>query len=246
MRRLVLQMLCLAATVGCTGKANEEKLLPNVVQEKQTHCFGHSMIDLPKGFYLVDGSSGSFLAAGLPEDSDPVNVTLVATDVSVEAFSQHLAERKAAILKQAGKNTDTLSAERDLAGHAHIFTIREIKEAYASELHALVGSTLLILNTNSYHNQFAAAEQRLTGFLANLKRGAAAGQSGTGYCMGDVVIDGKYAQESSQLHFRSPTRPDVSISIENNTFAADESTSLATSKNLCRARDEVGKILIST
>ena len=226
MRNVLFLMSILATTVACTGKANEEKLVSNVVQAKKTHCFGHSLIDLPADFYLVDGSSGSFLQAGLPEDGDPINVTLVAKNASPDAFAQHLAERKVAILAQAGKNTDTLSGEKNLSSSAHIFTINEIKQAYSSELHALVGSNLLIMRTDSYHNQFAAGEQRLTEFLANMKPGAAAVKGEGGYCMGDIIIHGKYTQESSQLHFRSTKLRDVSIGIENNTFAEDESTSL--------------------
>jgi hypothetical protein len=226
MRQNVLWMMMLAIVAGCTSEPGEEKLKPLAVVDKRTLCFGHTLIDLPAHFYLVDGSSGSFLPAGLPEDGDPINVTMVATNASADAFAQHLAARKAAILAQAGKNTDTLSGEKILSSTAHIFTINEIKQAYSSELHALVGSNLLIVRTDSYHNQFAAGEQRLTEFLANMKPGTAAVKGEGGYCMGDIVIHGKYTQESSQLHYRSTKLPDVSIGIENNTFAEDESTSL--------------------
>jgi hypothetical protein len=70
-------------TIGCAGKADNEKLALNFVQAKQTYWFGQSLIDVPADY----GSSGNFFAGEVPGDSDSVKVTVGATNASVAALA---------------------------------------------------------------------------------------------------------------------------------------------------------------
>jgi hypothetical protein len=225
MKLRILFISILVGIAGCSGKASAEKLVATI-KEKTTHCFGHSLIDLPSDFYLMDGSSGSFLPAGATKTSEKVEVTLISSDSSEEAFAQHLAGRRAEIELHAKKDTGRLSADIATSSTVHIFTVNEIDVAYFSELHVLLGKNLLSLRTDSYKNSYAAAEKRLADFFADMKAGPSVVKNGTEYCMGEVLINGNFTRESSQANYRSKKVADVILGIENDTFSPDESTTL--------------------
>ena len=226
MKRIVIVLAALLSLAGCTEKRHEEKQVSNSTFEKTTHCIGHSLVDFPADFYLMDGASGSFLPPDVPETGDQIDVTLLATHSSEQAFAKTVVERKSALLKEAWGNTNRVSADRQISPIAHLFTINVINESHRSELLVLLGNNIVQLTTDSYENTFAAAERRLTDFLANMKTGAGASRGDGGYCMGDVLINGKYKRENSQAHFRSDKVAGVVFGIEYDTFVSDESKSL--------------------
>ena len=226
MRRGIVWMTVMVMVAGCSGKAGEDKVVAGAMLKKKMHCFGHSLIDLPGDFYLMDGSSGSFTPAGMTKASEKVDVTLVSSSASEQGFVQHIAERRAEIALHEKKETGRLSADHAISNTVHLFTVNKIEDAYTSELHVLLGKYLLALRTDSYKNTYAAAEKRLADFAAQMKLGDPAVKGGTGYCMGEVRINGSFTGESSMARYRSDKRADVVFGIENDSFSPDESTTL--------------------
>lgn len=226
MKRRILLILILSVIAGCTDKAGKEKTVTTTINDKTTHCFGHSLIDLPSDFYLMDGSSGSFTPAGTTKASEKVDVTLVSSTASAQEFLKYIANRRAEIALHEKEETGRLSADRASSDTVHLFTVNKIEDAYTSELHVLLGKYLLSLRTDSYKNTYAAAEKRLADFAAQIKVGNPAVNGETGYCMGGVRINGNFTGESSTANYRSHKMPDVVFGIENDSFAPDESTTL--------------------
>jgi hypothetical protein len=226
MRPGVVWMMVMVMVAGCTGEAADEKLVAGAMLDNKTHCFGHSLIDLPGDFYLMDGSSGSFTPAGTTKASEKVDVTLVSSSASEQVFVQHMAKRKAEFALHEKKESGRLSADRAISNTVHLFTVNKLEDAYTSELHVLLGKYLLSLRTDSYKNTYAAAEKRLADFAAQMKVGNDAVKDGTGYCMGDVRISGRFTDESSLASYRSDKMADVVFGIEHDSFSPDASTTL--------------------
>lgn len=112
MKALWIILLTMMVIAGCTSKANEEKPVSNSITEKTTHCFGHSVMELPSDFYLMDGSSGSFLPSESSKTSDRIDVTLLAANSSEKAFAQNILARRSGILEATDEKTNRLNADR--------------------------------------------------------------------------------------------------------------------------------------
>lgn len=222
-----LALITLLSTLaGCTGKADVSKTIETKPTEKQTHCFGHSLIDLPDDFFVSDGSSASFSGVGTAQTSERIDLTVVSQKISEQQFGQTVAARRAEILEHAEPDMGGLKTDRAVADNAHLFTVNVIEQSYETELLVLTGGSHVLLRTDSYHNAFAAGERRLLDFLARIQATPEGSIGDTGYCVGNIAISGKFAQESVHLRFLSQRRPGLDFTIESDTFAPDEQENL--------------------
>lgn len=224
MKRSILLIALMWAFVGCTGNTKEERPVSKEFNEKKTFCFAHSLIDLPADFFPVDGTTASFATVGNVRPSQRINLTVVSQKLSEQQFVLKVALRRAEILENAQLDLGALKGDRAIADSAHLFSINVIEQSYETELHIFLAGNYLILTTDSYDNQFVAGERRLVDFLKEMK--STVDHADAGYCLGNITISGKFAQESSSHRYLSQRYPDVSFSIDSNTYASNERQSL--------------------
>lgn len=226
MMRKLAMIAIICSLAGCSGKAKEEKIVLKEFTEKQTHCFGHSLIELPADFFPGDGATASFSTVGNAQTSQKIDLTFVSQKSSESQFIQKVAARRAEILENAQPDLGALKGDTAVGSIAHMFTVNVIEQSYETELHILLGGNYVILTTDSYHNAFAAGERRLIDFMAQMKSSPKDAVSDSDYCLGGLAISGKFSQESSNHRYLSQRFPDVSFGIESNTYAPNERQSL--------------------
>lgn len=224
MKRSIMLITLIWAFVGCTGNTKEERTVSKEITEKKTYCFAHSLIDLPADFFTGDGTTASFATPGNVRPSQRINLTVVSQALSEEKFRSKVAMRRTEILENAQTDLGALKGDRIVTKNAHLFNVNVIEKSYETELHVFLDGNYLILTTDSYNNDFVAGENRLVDFLQRMK--TSVDDADGGYCIGNIKISGKFAQESSTHRYLSKRFPDVSFSIDSNTYAPDERQNL--------------------
>ena len=224
MNRLIILMMVMSVCIGCTENTKEEKILSKEFPEKKTYCFAHSLIDLPTDFFLGDGTTASFATPGNVRPSQRVNLTVVSQNFNEEKFISKVASRRAEILENAQPDLGALKADRAVTKNSHIFNINVIEHSYETELHVFLEGNYLILTTDSYDDEFAAGERRLVDFLQKMK--SSVDDADEGYCIGNIKILGEFAEESSNHRYLSKRFPDLSFSVDSNTYAPNERQNL--------------------
>lgn len=226
MKSVSILILLSCALTACTGKPEAETTASKEFNEKRTHCFGHSLIDLPKDFYQSDGSTATFSTSSDGKASPPVDLTILSQKSSERHFLHKIVERRAEILENAKPDLGALTTEREIASNAHMFTINVIEQSHTSEMHILLAGHYLVLTTDTYDNQFATGEARLVDLLKRMSVNIDAGAGDDGYCLGNLTISGKFSEERSKLRFLNQRFPGVDFGIESDTFAPNEQKSL--------------------
>jgi hypothetical protein len=222
MKPVILIYIFMLLAAGCQSK--EKTTMPTMDKETQTFCVGRHLIDLPADFALA-GVSAHFLPIGV-DDGGPLEVTIEPASVTRAEFLTAVEKRRAAIAAFADDTTDILKDVKTLKDDATLFRILLIDVDYSSELHLLKGDRYLSIETKSYHSHFSEAEARLAAFADNTELPSAAKELQTGFCLGTVVVKGKYDAEYASYNFRSKRHPDLMIGVEIDTYARDERQTL--------------------
>jgi hypothetical protein len=224
MKRLIILITLMSVFIGCTENKKEEEIVSKEFSEKKTYCFAHSLIDLPADFFPGDGTTASFATPGNVRPSQRVNLTVMSQNLHEEQFLSKVALRRAEILENAQPDLGALKGDRAVTKNSHIFNINVIEQSYETELHVFLEGNYLILTTDSYDGEFVAGERRLVDFLQKMK--SSVDDADTGYCIGNIKISGKFSEESSNHRYLSKRFPDVSFSVDSNTYAPNERQNL--------------------
>jgi hypothetical protein len=208
---------------ACMSTQGEAKPV-SISKEVQTVCMGRHQMELPADFVQSTGSVSIFTPPGLTETGGPIKVAIKSSKIDTSQYRLEVDKRHAAILKSARKATDVLKEVIALNKEATIFRIMEIDDAYKSELHLWKGGVYIVAITDSYENSFRQAEARLATFANEIEVTARNPQPG--FCLGPVVVKGKYVGEYGKLNFQSKGAPDVVVSVVVDTYVPDESKTL--------------------
>lgn len=190
-----------------------------------TVCIGRHLIDVPAAFALMPGVSAIFTPSGLSEQGAPIHLTVRALELGRAEFQAALEQRRSELVAAQRPTRRRLEQVMPLGGDAMLFRVREVGQSYKDELHLWKGGSHLVVTTASYEDSYQQAEERLVAFAANVEPLPANGR-GAGFCLGPVLVKGKYVGEYASVGFRGKTQPDVIVSIELDTYALDESQPL--------------------
>jgi hypothetical protein len=194
-----------------------------ISKETRAVCMGRHQMELPKDFEQAMGSSSIFTPPGLTDAGAPIDVKVKAAAVDAAEFQRQVELRRGALLAAQRKATNVLKETIRVSKEATIFRVMEIDDAYNDELHLLRDGVYIVASTDSYENSYQKAEARLLEFAGHVQK---AGAEPKGFCLGPVVVNGRYAGEYGKLSFRSKAAPDVQVSVVVDTYTPDESKSL--------------------
>lgn len=209
---------------ACGNTMVEAKPVAPFSQEIKTVCIGRHQMELPADFEQSMGSTSVFTLPGVTETGAPINLAVKSGRMDMGEFKLQVDKRHAAIQGAARKATDILKEVIPVSKEAVIFRINEVEDAYKDELHLWKGGVYLVATTASYENTYKEAEARLNAFAANIEVTARTPQPG--FCLGPVVVKGKYVGEYGKLSYRSKNAPDVQVAVVVDTYARDEKKSL--------------------
>lgn len=193
---------------------------------KEVHavCMGRHEITIPVDFVQMMSSTSIFTPPGLTKEGAAIDVMVRSARMDAGEFKQQVDKRHAEILAADEETTNVLKEVTTLSKEATIFRVNVVGHAYKDELHLWKGGTYVVATTESFYDSYKQAEARLGELAANVEVTARTPQPG--FCLGPIVIKGKYVGEFGKLSFRSKATPDVVLAVSVDTYAANESKTL--------------------
>lgn len=211
---------------GCETKKNENIAIPKMNLAMKTHCIGRSLIDLPEGYALVGGALGIFRLDQNEIKNASIDL-MISSDTSAADFERRLAARHAELASSGDDTTDKLVLVKKIDGGGTLFRTLAIGDAYDSEIHLLVHRSYLVAKISSYHNQAEKAETLALAVLSKIEPvQTPADRRPDAFCYGGLAINEKFRSESAMLHFHNAEQPDISFSVDVNTYGRDGETLL--------------------
>jgi hypothetical protein len=210
---------------GCDVRKTDHIVALKMDPARQTHCIGHNLIDLPAGYALRSGAAGLFTPAQDAVESARIDL-LVKPVADQTAFAVLVKSRHAELAAVQRGETDKLMLSQEIPNGGTLYRVREIDDAYQSELHWFLAGQYLIATIHSYKNQFKEAELLLLAFVANIASQPSPTEASAGFCLSGLVVGGTYRKESVTLHFKSTRTPDIAFSLDVDTFTPDDTESL--------------------
>jgi hypothetical protein len=204
----------------------EAKPVAPISKEVRAVCMGRHQMELPKDFEQAMGSSSIFTPPGLTDAGAPIDVVVKAAGMGPAEFQRQVELRRGALLAAGRKATNVLKEVVQVSKEAVIFRVMEIDDAYNDELHLLRDGVYIVASTDSYENSYVKAEARLVEFAGHVEKAGDGANAAKGFCLGPVVVNGRYAGEYGKLSFRSKAAPEVQVSVVVDTYTPDESKSL--------------------
>jgi hypothetical protein len=225
MKSRILIYVLLVLIAGCTDN-KEKSPVSTIKEEMKSHCFGRHLIDFPAGYELAVGTSAIFSPPGETENLSTMDLTILAAGITQAEFTARVQKRRAEVVAAADDTINILKEVKILGDNATLLRVLTINESYVSELHLLKGNSYIKIQTDSFNNKYLEAEKRLAEFANNIELAKAPADPQPGFCLGPVVINGRYEREYADFALRSRLRPDVLVAISVDTYAPDESTTL--------------------
>jgi hypothetical protein len=213
--------LCLLISLngGCTNK--DELVMPDH-KKMETICMGRHLIDLPEGFKPMLPLSAIFRPQSGDETDTSIDVNVLDLLASPEVFAAGVEKKRGELVAASRGNTNVLKDVLAIGRDSTLFRIQEIKDSYTSELHLLKGKVSIGAKVESYDGHFNEAETALFAFAKNLDAPTTKGdRQQTGFCLGPIVVQGLYKFEFANFFFRSEAQPDVTITIDIDTYGRD-------------------------
>ena len=213
---------------GCAQK-NDERLRMSISDSGryENHCIGRYQFSLPAGFSLISGSVGEFHPRSMSREEPAINFELVATGVGSESYRSRVQKRIAELREEKkGSGVDYLADMKALGDDLTQLRAGSVEKFYRSEIHALKGDAYVIASLESSDDQYEAAEARLRDFVAGIVITDTPGDTGDGFCIGPLTINGDFDREWYEFSYRNPSSPDVVISADVDTFSKDDPETL--------------------
>jgi hypothetical protein len=209
---------------GCNARKDENVTKLKMDSAMQTHCIGHSVVDLPDGYSLKSGAVATFLP-----DQDAVKDAkidlLLASGVDAATFEKEVAARHAELIAADGGTTNNLTHIQKLENGGTLFRVRVINDAYKTQIHFMLNDNYLVAKIKSYNNQVLKSEALLIDFVKRIGS-ANSIESVSDFCLGDLAVKGQYRSESATLLFADPAVPDIVFSADVNTYVVEPQESL--------------------
>jgi hypothetical protein len=210
---------------GCNAKKDENVTKLETDSAMQTYCIGHSLIDLPDGYALRSGASGIFTPAQDAVESATIDL-LVKPVADQATFVAIVKARHAELAAVQHGETDKLMLSQEIGNGGMLYRVREIDDAYQSEVHWLLADQYVSATIHSYKNQFKEAELLLLAFMGNIIAQPSTPNASSAFCLSGVAVSGKYRKESASLHFKSAKTPNIAFSVDVDAFSPDDGESL--------------------
>lgn len=222
--KFILGLALAVLVLGCGHDKNDSIIQTEMNSTLKSHCLGHSIIDLPEEYSLKSGVTASFTPD--QNEVEDGNIDLVLKPQTDPAgFKKQVAERHAELADDTGM-TSKLSQARDLPGGAKLFRVQVIDDAYRSELHWMLNGSYLVATIKSFKNQVAQAETMLLDFSHLVEYRKADGAPPASFYLDGIAVKGKYRSELASFVFASAKAPDISFSVDVNTYEKDDAESL--------------------
>lgn len=190
------------------------------------HCIGRNKIKVPDSYAQSSVVNGVFKEAGLAGGEGKFDIIVYSTEMTEVEYKRDIRKHHAKLQENSSENVDVFEFEKDLGGNATIFRVRKIEDAYESEIRFLRGNILVSIRLDSYDRSFVRAEERLVKLAKHIHEFSQANTKGNsvGFCLGPLVMSGKYSYEYASYGFQN--NEGMHLSVDINTYIPDDRLTL--------------------
>jgi hypothetical protein len=218
---LAMAALAMASTYAYRHRPPSEhdiKAVSNMTEHLQTHCFGRYLIDLPPGLVPVGFSEAAFFI-GLDADHDLLYIRSPKSGLSKEQFK---AQTQAAIAKwdekleflMPGDPPTKLAKVIPYGDEVLLHTRLQSKGAYDLRyLGYRDGTSFELVRTSTGEDEITEGTSRLLDLSQRTTRIQNPEKSGPGSCFDDLLVSGRYDEESIDLYFENPQKPGLRVRV---------------------------------
>lgn len=209
--------------------------IATLTTDMQSHCVGRYLIDLPKNFASLNviASMNRFSPPDMDfQEAPEISLALHAKEQTemqyVKAVQQVLAKNSVPGPTYKGGiprlvHTEKLTPSETLIRlYGDRYNRSELR---VSEIHFFLEGYYAVASTESYEGKFAIAERHLNDFVRNIKIYDPAKKE-KGFCIGPLLVQGRYSREEWSTAFRRKENPDVLIDLDMKTYVEGGETTL--------------------
>lgn len=206
---------------GCL-KENSQEMKMSVYEDEQIrYCIGRTVLAVPNLFTAESTVIGSFKFVGMGVEEPSIDVAVETNELNKLKFERRLKLRSAELRNAGDETINILKHEQRLNEDAYLFRVQEIDDAYVSEVIVLKGSNLVIARMHSFRNQYDLAENKIIELISKISvKEDSLVHDMQGFCLGPVVIDGDFQEETGRFLYRSKNGINFNINID--TYMPDE------------------------
>lgn len=204
---LVLLTASTLAVAGCGASPEGSSHVNNPVSPMRTECVGRFSLDLPEAVELSSNELTLYFMEDGGSDHRTVRVIVIEATSNQERMDA-LVQRRAVELGSRTHfgtgNSMLVSKERSEDGATLLtsYTSLDLDTAFDHEAHLLVDQYHVMLQAKSF---LAPAEQVITELreiATQIRPDTRSVTTGSGFCLGPVVVQGSHDHEVAQLRYR--------------------------------------------
>jgi Tle cognate immunity protein 4 C-terminal domain len=236
MFQLLALMVLAVSLLGCGPNKKERMKITELTTNVITVCIGRHLVDVPIAFtpMSIPWANNTFMPAGVdPQQAAQMSAEIVATGSTKEKFISDVEKILAANrLERPYQNkfplldhTEKLS-ENEVLIRLWDTELGKDGGYRMTEIHKLSENIHFLTRAKSYKNDYPNREKSLIEFTRNASAYDASKSNQKGYCLGPLIIDGKYESENTGFAFRSKQHPDMLLSFDMGTYSRDSETTL--------------------
>jgi hypothetical protein len=238
----VIVVLLFLAWLSFGSSEKDRMSIATLTTDMQTVCLGRYLIDLPRDFQFEmsqTAQGNSFSPEGMSfQDAPEIRLDVMAKPQPLEEFKQQIQS-----LTQAKRNprpsnpaypaivlSESMSDTALLLRHKEVNILKPNDESdnqsRNSEIRFWIDGLAVTASAVSHEGAFAVVEQHLKAFVQNVQVYDPKFSQGPGFCVGPLLVKGRYGREYLSGHVRSDKHPDLIINMELMTHGSGRERSL--------------------
>jgi hypothetical protein len=208
-------MMVRALALGAAALA-----VPAQGADRQTVCVGRVHMDLPAEFAQIEPITMTLTPEQSDREEAAMEVEVHMKPLNADEFKQKVAQRQA-------KPSEGSASVKMIRAEAQriVFRTVEGKDYFTNEMHLLKNGVYLVSKIVTASDQFKRGDAYHADLIRNLEPWSAAAKPGA-YCLGPLLVRGKYAREYADWRFVSKKFSDLSFGVHLDSIPAAHNTSM--------------------
>jgi hypothetical protein len=183
---------------------------------------GRTLITLPSSFIESSSTTGIFKLEEDGGQGRSFDVVVRHGGSTIERFEAEVQRRRTKLKDDEDGSLNILWLDKEIEQGINLFRVQQIDDAYVSEVFALLGSNMVSVRLESYHDTYLKAEEilvKLVGEMRVSNKGYSEKEV-AGFCLGGINLAGKFDLESGSFLFRDGKGANFEIDV--NTYTLDD------------------------
>jgi hypothetical protein len=217
-----LAFATLISLSACKSQKEGLVKMSSTDETKIIHCVGRTLISLPSSFVESYITTGIFKSEEEGAQGHSFDVVVRNGVSTVERFATEVQMRRTKLKELEDGSLNILRLDQKIDERTNLFRVQQIDDAYISEVYVMLGSNVVAIRLESYHDTYLKAEEALVKLVKQMDVSSinSPDKKTSGFCLGGINLAGKFNLESGSFLFRDGTG--ASFDIDINSYALDD------------------------